>query len=151
VKIVLCDHVDNLGDRGEIVSVAAGYARNFLLPKRLAMPATPGNLRTLEQQRRVWEGKQSREIEQAQGVADRLAALELRIKKKAGDSGTLYGAVTNSEVAELLEGQGVQIDRRRILMGEPIKSLGTHKVAVKLHRHVTGEIKVEVLSDEDAG
>ena len=151
MKVVLCDHVDYLGDRGEIVCVAAGYARNYLLPKRLALLATPGNLHTLEQQRRVWEVKENREAEEARGVARRLEALGLTVSKKAGESGTLYGAVTSSEIAELLESQGIQIDRRRIAMAEPIKSLGSHVVSVKLHRQVTGEIKVEVVADEEAG
>jgi len=147
VKIVLCDHVEHLGERGEIVSVAAGYARNFLLPKRLALPATAGNLRTLEHQRRVWQVKEAREIEEARAIAARLCGLALSVTKKAGETGTLYGAVTNSEVAELLAAQGIAVDRRRIVLTQPIKTVGTHSVAVKVHRQVNASVTLEVIGD----
>jgi large subunit ribosomal protein L9 len=141
--------VENLGERGDVVSVAAGYARNYLLPKRLAMPATAGNLRTLEHRRRVWEVKESREADEARAMAERLAALELTICKKAGESGTLFGSVTSSEIVELLAAKGIEIDRRRIVT-EPIKTLGGHTVSVKLHRQVSGEVKLEVLNEQEA-
>ena len=134
MKIVLCEHVDNLGERGEIVSVAAGYARNFLLPKRLALPATQGNLRTLEHRRRTWDVKEARETEEARGIAAQLAEIRISVTKKAGEGGTLYGSVTTSEIAELLAQHGVAVDRRRIVLEEPIKTLGSHDVSVRLHR-----------------
>jgi large subunit ribosomal protein L9 len=149
VKVVLCDHVDHLGERGDIVSVAPGYARNYLLPKRLAMPATPGNLRTLEHRRRVWELKEAQETEAARELAGRLAEVELAVTKKAGESGTLYGSVTSAEIAEMLSAKGIEIDRRRIVLEEPIKSVGAHEVTVKLHRDVTGQVKIEVVSEQD--
>jgi large subunit ribosomal protein L9 len=147
VKVVLCEHVEHLGERGEIVSVAAGYARNFLLPKRLALPATAGNLRTLEHRRRMWELKEAKEVGEAQGLATRLAEIQLTVTKKAGEEGTLYGSVTPAEIAELLAGQGVEVDRRRLVIAEPIKRLGVHEVAIKLHRQVTGTIRLEVVSE----
>jgi len=150
VKVVLCDHVEHLGDRGDIVSVAAGYARNYLLPKRLALAATSGNLRTLEHQRRVWEVKETREADEARAMAQRLSAIELTTTKKAGESGTLFGSVTSSEIAELLAAKGVELDRRRILLAEPIKSLGAHVIGVKLHRQVAGEIRIEVVNEQDS-
>ena len=150
MKVVLCDHVEHLGERGDIVSVAPGYARNFLLPKRLAMPATAGNLRTLEHQRRVWELKETREADEARAVAQRLAAIELSIQKKAGESGTLFGSVTSAEIAELLAAKGVELDRRKIVLDEPIKSLGAHVIGIKLHRQVTGEVRLEVTNEQES-
>ncbi len=147
MKVVLSEHVDHLGERGEIVSVAPGYARNYLLPKRLAMKATPGNMRVLEQERRVWEVKEGRVVDEAQAMAERLADLELNVTKKAGEGGTLYGSVTNVEIAELLRAKGVEVDRRRIVLREPVKSLGTHGISIRLHRKVTAEVSLHVASD----
>ncbi len=147
MKVVLSEHVDHLGERGEIVSVAPGYARNYLLPKRLAMKATPGNMRVLEQERRVWEVKEGRVVGEAQAIADRLAGIELSVTKKAGDGGTLYGSVTNIEIAELLRAKGVEVDRRRIVLQEPIKSLGAHGISIRLHRKVKAEITLHVASE----
>ncbi len=148
MKIVLSEHVDHLGERGEIVSVAPGYARNYLLPKRLARKATPGNMRVLEQERRVWEIKEARVVDEAQAMAERLADLELSVTKKAGESGTLYGSVTNVEIAELLRAKGVEVDRRRIVLHEPVKTLGTHGISIRLHRKVTAEVTLHVASEQ---
>jgi len=148
VKIVLREEVENLGRRGQVVNVAAGYARNYLLPKGLALEATPGNLKVLEQQRRVWALRESQEIEAARALAGQLAALELSCVKKAGESGTLYGSVTSTEIAELLAQKGIEVDRRRIVLDESIKTVGTHDVSIKLHREVVGRFKVEVVGEE---
>jgi len=150
VKIVLCEHVEHLGERGEIVSVANGYARNFLLPKRLAMAATPGNLSTLEHRRRMWELKETKEVGEAQGLAQRLGDVELTVSRKAGEEGTLYGSVTMSEIAELLAAKGLDVDRRRLVVKEPIKRLGAHEISIKLHRQVSGTIKLEVVNERIA-
>jgi large subunit ribosomal protein L9 len=141
--------VEHLGERGDVVNVAAGYARNYLIPKRLAMPATPGNLRTVEHRRRTWALKEAQETEAARELAGRLAELRLSATKKAGESGTLYGSVTTTEIAELLARQGFEIDRRRIVLQEPIKSVGTHAVSIKLHREVTGTVELDVASEQD--
>ncbi len=148
MKVVLSEHVDHLGERGEIVSVAPGYARNFLIPKRLAMKATPGNMRMLEQERRVWEVKEGRVVDEAQAMAERLADLELNVTKKAGEGGTLYGSVTNVEIAELLRAKGVEVDRRRIVLHEPVKTLGTHGISIRLHRKVTAELTLHVAGEQ---
>lgn len=148
MKVVLREHVDHLGDRGQIVSVARGYARNYLLPKGLALEATPGNLQMLEHQRRVWVAREAKEAVEARRVAERLSAMQLSITKKAGESGTLYGSVTSSEIAALLASKGVEVDRRRIALVEPIRVLGTHEVPVKLHREVTAHVKLEVVAEE---
>ena len=148
MKVVLSEHVDHLGQRGEIVSVAPGYARNYLLPKRLAMKATPGNMLVLKQEHRVWETKEARAVDEAQALAERLADLELSFTKKAGQSGTLYGSVTNVEIAELLGAKGVEVDRRRIVLHEPVKTLGTHGISIRLHRKVTAELTLHVASEQ---
>lgn len=148
MKVVLSEHVDHLGERGEIVSVAPGYARNYLLPKRLAMKATPGNMRVLEQERRVWEIKEARVVDEAQAMAERLADLELNVTKKAGEGGTLYGSVTNVEIGELLRAKGLEVDRRRIVLREPVKTLGTHGISIRLHRTVTAEVTLHVASEQ---
>ena len=150
VKVVLREHVENLGERGEIVFVATGYARNYLLPKRLAVQATPGNLKVIEQQRRVWAVRDTRELTEAQEFAEKLSAVELKFTKKAGPTGTLYGSVTNAEIAEALAGKGFELDRRRIVLDNPIKSLGEYEIPIKVFRNVQGRIKLSVLSDSPA-
>jgi len=147
LKIVLREHVEHLGDRGEIVSVAAGYARNFLIPKRLAVEATPGNLKVIEQQRRVFALKEAREVGEAEKMAARLSAIELSVTKKAGESGTLYGSVTSSEIAEMLLTKGVEVDRRRIHLSDPIKSLGDYEIPIKVYRQISGTVKLHVVTE----
>jgi large subunit ribosomal protein L9 len=148
VKVVLREHVDHLGERGEIVAVAAGYARNYLLPKGLALEATPGNLKQIEHQRRIWRVREAKELGEAREVVARLAQVELTATRKAGESGTLYGSVTNQDVAELLAAEGFGVERRRILLAEPIKAIGDYEVGVRLHREVTGKVRLKVVSDE---
>ena len=147
MKVILREHVANLGERGEIVNVARGYARNYLVPKGLAFEATPGNIRTIELQKRVWEAREVKLVEEAQAFAARLAEVELSIAKKAGESETLYGSVTNAEIAELLAAEGIEIDRRKIHLDEPIKSLGEFTIPVKVHPKVTAEIKLKVAAE----
>lgn len=146
VKVILTDEVRGLGNRGEVVSVAAGYARNFLLPKELAYLATPGNMKRLEQERRRYDVAQAKEKDQAATVAKAFDGLTVTIRKKAGEHDALYGSVTASEVAEALEAKGITVDRRRVELEEPIKRLGTHVVHVRLHREVVAALKVEVVS-----
>jgi large subunit ribosomal protein L9 len=150
MKVVLQDHVENLGDRGDVVSVSAGYARNFLLPQRLALAATTANLRFVEEQRKIWEVRESREVSQAQEAAARLAAIELEIPKKAGEAGTLYGSVTTSEIAVLLAERGIEVDRRRLQLAQPIKAIGEHQVAIKLHPKVVARFRVRVIYEGGA-
>jgi len=150
VKIILREHVDNLGSRGQIVNVATGYARNYLLPKGLAYLATPGNIKQLEQQKRVWQARDLKEQQDAEALAARLAALELEVTHKAGESGTLYGSVTATEVASLLAGAGVEIDRRKLELGDPIKTLGEHEIRVRLHPKVVGRFRLSVIAEPQA-
>lgn len=149
MKVILRRDVDNLGERGQVVNVAAGYARNYLVPKGFAMAATPGNIRSLELEKNVWEAREVKEVGEAQAFADRLAAVELTIAKKAGESETLYGSVTTSEIGEMLATKGFEVDRRKIQLGEPIKALGEYTIPVKLHRQVTAEIKLNVVAETE--
>ncbi len=144
MEVILRDHVEHLGRRGEIVKVADGYARNYLLPRKLALPATDANRKWVERERKLAEVRDSEERGAAEAVAARLNALELTINRKVGENDQLYGSVTNADIAELLAQKGFEIDRRKILLPDPIKALGENTVPVKLHRDVTAQLKVVV-------
>jgi large subunit ribosomal protein L9 len=146
VKVILTDEVRGLGNRGEVVSVAAGYARNFLLPKELAYLATPGNVKRLEQEKKRYDVSQAKEMDQASTVAKAFEGLTVTVRKKAGEHDAIYGSVTASELAEALAAKGITVDRRRIDLEEPIKRLGTHTVHVRLHREVVATLNVEVVA-----
>ncbi|KAA0252147.1 50S ribosomal protein L9 [Acidobacteria bacterium ACD] len=146
MKVILTDEIKSLGHRGDIVEVSAGYARNFLLPKELALPATPGNQKRLEQQRKQYDLRVEKDREKASEVARAIEGTTLVLRKKAGEHDALYGSVTSSELAEALAAKGFTIDKRRIELEEPIKRLGTHTVHVKLHKDVTVGVQVEVLA-----
>jgi len=147
VKIVLRQDVDNLGDRGQVVNVAPGYARNFLFPKGLALAATPGNMRQIELQKKVWAVRESHEADDARKVAAHIAGLSLTIAKKVGENGALYGSVTSQEIADLLAAQGITIDRRKIQQHDPIKALGTHSVGIRIHKQVVAQASVQVVPE----
>jgi large subunit ribosomal protein L9 len=147
MEVILREHMDNLGQRGEIVKVAAGYARNYLFPRKLALPVTAGNRRQVELQRAKFDVKEGEERKLAEGLAARLGALQIVIARKVGDTGALYGSVTSSDIAEALEAQGFSLDRRKLQLGEPIKSVGDVDVPVKLHRDVTATVKVKVVAE----
>lgn len=147
MRIVLREDVEKLGRRGEIVDVAPGYARNFLLPKGKALHATDGNLKRVEQERRKFAVRLAREKEDAAAVARRLAGISCTIVRKVGENDQLYGSVTPSDIAEYLVKEGVELDKRRILLEEPIKALGIYTIPVKLHPEVNGEIRVWVVKE----
>ncbi len=147
MEIILREHVEHLGRRGEIVKVADGYARNFLLPRKLALPATEGNKKHVERERKIMETREAEEKGQAEAVATRLRAVEIRIARRVGDTEQLYGSVTSSDIADYLKAQGFEVDRRRLILPEPIKMLGTHDVPLKLHREVTVPLKVQVVKE----
>lgn len=147
MKVVLRQDVDSLGDRGAVVNVAMGFARNFLFPKGLALEATPGNLRSVELQKKVWAVRETREAEDARKVAAHFAGLKLTVTKKSGENDTLYGSVTTQEIADLLKAHGLDVDRRKIQMREPIKTLGTFEITVKIHRQVTAPVSIDVVSE----
>ena len=148
MEVILRDHVENLGKRGEIVKVADGYARNFLLPRKLALPATDANKKWVERERKIAETRDAEERGAAGAIATRLMALDLTITRKVGENDQLYGSVTNADIAELLVKKGFEIDRRKILLPDPIKALGETTVPVKLHREVTAQLRVTVAKED---
>jgi large subunit ribosomal protein L9 len=148
VEVILRDDVPNLGHIGEVVRVKPGYARNYLLPRGLAIEANRKNLRVLEHQKRIIAAKAERDRKDAEGHAKRLEGLELRVQARVGEEGRLFGSVTNLDVERLLAAKGFQIDRRRIQLAEPIKHLGTYPVPVQLGRDVRATIQVVVEAQE---
>jgi large subunit ribosomal protein L9 len=147
VKIVLREDVDKLGDRGQVVNVAPGYARNFLFPKALAFPATAGNMRQIELRKKVWVVREAKETDDANKLAARIGEIKLVIAKKVGEHEALYGSVTSQEIADLLKAKGVEVDRRKIQLHEPIRALGTFSVPIKIHRQVGASVSLEVVPE----
>jgi large subunit ribosomal protein L9 len=147
MEVILREHVDNLGRRGEIVKVADGYARNYLLPRKLALLATPGNRRQIERERAKLEAKEAEERKVAETLAARLGAVEIVITRKVGETEALYGSVTASDIAEALAAQGLDLDRRKLQLAEPIKQIGDVDVPVKLTRDVIASVKVKVVAE----
>jgi len=147
MKLILRENIDNLGKRGDVVDVAAGYGRNFLVPKGLAYSYSAGNARKVEVERRIINLHQAREKQEAEDLSAKLSQISTTIVRKVGENETLYGSVTNSDVAEALEKEGFSLDRRKILLEEPIKTLGIYTVPVKLHPEVTAELKVWVVKE----
>jgi large subunit ribosomal protein L9 len=144
-QVLLREDIDNLGARGEIVRVKAGYARNYLLPRNLAVEATVNNVRQIEGERAALAKREAKERSSAELQADQLRKLTLKFERKVGEAGVLYGSVTSMDIAHELKEQGYEIDRRRIILREPIKRFGTYAVPVRLHRDVTVELPVNVL------
>ena len=149
MEVILREDVDKLGNRGQIVKVANGYARNFLLPKRLAVPATEANKKIVEQERQAHLRREATERGEAEELAKMLSGVSVTIAQKAGEMDQLFGSVTAKDIVEALEKQDFTIERRKIHLDEPIKQLGEHTVAVKLFRDVTAEIKVNVVREEE--
>ena len=147
MEVILREHVDNLGKRGEIVKVADGYARNYLLPRKLALPATDGNRKHVERERKIVETRESRRRGRPKAIAARLAAIEIAIARRVGDTEQLYGSVTSADIADFLKAKGFEIDRRKLILPEPIKAIGDHNVPLKLHREVTVPLKVQVVKE----
>lgn len=150
MKVILIDEIRGLGGRGDVVQVKDGYARNFLFPKNLAREATPGNLKAVEQERKKWAALSAQEKTQAEALAEKIAGLKVEVKKRVGDSGTLFGSVTANEIADALAAQGIEVDKRRIELTHPIKNVGSHSVEVRLHREVTAKVDVDVVPLEEA-
>jgi large subunit ribosomal protein L9 len=149
-KILLRQDVDDLGARGEIVRVRAGYARNYLLPRKLAVEATSSNVKGIERERASLLKKEATERATAEGQGEQIRALVLEFKRKAGEQGALYGSVTSMDIADLLKERGYDIDRHRIHLREPIKRLGEFAVPLRLHREVTIDLPVKVVSEGEA-
>ena len=147
MKIVLREDVDKLGERGQVVNVAAGYARNFLFPKAMAFAATAGNMRQIELRKKVWIVREARETEDATKLAARIAGIKIVIAKKVGDHDALYGSVTSQEIADVLKAKGIEVDRRKIQLHDPIRALGTFDVVIKIHRQLSANVSVQVVPE----
>ena len=147
MEIILQEDVENLGAIGEVVKVRDGYGRNYLIPRGLAVEANRRNLRVLEHQKRLTAVKKEKDRQSAQGMSDRIAALSLTIQARAGEEDRLFGSVTNIDIEKALTAQGVTIDRRKIMLAEPIKQLGTYTVPVHLSSDVRGNITVNVVRE----
>ncbi len=148
MKVILLQEVKKLGKKGEILEVAEGYARNFLLPKKLAAPATADTLNQLQQQKNATADRQKRQLEEAQLLAAQLAKIEVKVTAKAGEGGKLFGAVTTKDISDAAKLQhSIELDRRKMEFVEPIKNLGLAVVVMKIHPEVTAEIKVQVIGE----
>ena len=147
MEIILREDVENLGARGQMLKVANGYARNYLLPKRLAVAATEANKKIVEQERQAHVRREAKAQGEAEDLAKLMGGVTVTIAQKAGESDQLFGSVTSKDIAEGLEKQNFSVDRRKIQLDEPIKQLGEHKVTVRLHREVPVEITVQVVRE----
>jgi large subunit ribosomal protein L9 len=150
IEVILKEPVDNLGNRGDVVKVAPGYARNYLLPRKLALAVTEGNKRQIEAERKRASAIEAQERVTADALSSRLASVEVVVARRVGEKDTLYGSVTSADIAEALARQGFEIDRRKLQLAEPLKHLGEFSVPIKLHRDVTTPVKVLVVKEEVA-
>ena len=147
MEVILREHVDNLGRRGDVVKVADGYARNFLLPRKLALAVTDANKRQIERERKLFDAKEAEEKQQAEALAGRIAQLEIEIARRVGENNALYGSVTSADIAQALEAKGFQVDKRKIVLPDALKAIGEVTVPVKVHREVTAQLKVKVVPE----
>jgi len=148
MQIILQEDVEKLGTRGQIVEVAEGYARNFLLPRKLALEASPGNMKRLEKMRAAFAKQEATEKDAAQTLGGLLAAVSLEIARKAGENGQLFGSVTTSDISEALAAKGYNVDKRKIALADPVKLVGEFEIPLKLHREVTATVKLVVKKEE---
>lgn len=148
MQIILQEDVEKLGNRGQVVEVAEGYARNFLLPRKLALEASAGNLKRLEKMRAVFAKKEAVERGDAQKLAELLSGVSLEFTRRAGENDQLFGSVTNADISEALAAQGYTVDKRKVALAEPIKTVGEFEVPLKLHREVGANVKLVVKKEE---
>jgi large subunit ribosomal protein L9 len=147
MKVILTADLPHIGKVGEVIDVANGYGRNYLIPQGFAILATPGNERNLAQQQKARLVQEAKNKAEAEALAAQLQALSLRIAKKTGEGERLYGSVTSMDIADLLKARGISLDRRRIVLDSPLKTLGTHKVPIRLHPEVVAEVEVAVTKE----
>jgi large subunit ribosomal protein L9 len=147
MEVILREHVDNLGRRGDVVKVAEGYARNYLLPRKLALAVTEANKRQIERERKIADAREAEEKAQAEALAQRMTQLEIEIARRVGENDTLYGSVTSADIAHALQAKGFEVEKRKIQLPEPLKALGETIVPVKIHRDVTAQLRVKVVAE----
>jgi large subunit ribosomal protein L9 len=148
MELILREHVEHLGRRGDIVKVAAGYGRNYLLPRKLALLVTEDAKRQIEREKKLAEVKDMEDQRAAEAVAARIAELDIEIGRRVGDNDTLYGSVTSADVAAALKAKGFDIDKRKIVLPDPLKALGETSVPIKIHHGVVGQVKVRVVAEK---
>jgi len=148
MQIILQEDVEKLGNRGQVVEVTEGYARNFLLPRKLALEASPGNMKRLEKMRAAFAKKEAVEKGDAQKLAELLASVSLEVARKSGESDQLFGSVTAADISDALAAQGYTIDKRKIQLAEPIKLIGNFEIPIRLHREVVANVKLAVKKEE---
>jgi large subunit ribosomal protein L9 len=149
MEVILREDIEKLGNRGQVVNVASGYARNYLLPKRLAVPATDANRKIVEQERQAHLRREAKQKGEAEDLAKLVNGVTIKLARKAGENDQLFGSVSAHDVADALAAQNYSIDRRKVILEEPIKQLGEFKVPVRLHREVTAEVTVQVVKEEE--
>jgi large subunit ribosomal protein L9 len=147
MEVILREHVDNLGRRGDVVKVAAGYARNYLLPRKLALPVTEASRRQIAREREQAEARDAEEKAGADALAQRMGAADISIARRVGENNTMYGSVTSADIAQALTAKGFEVEKRKIHLPDAIKALGEHTVPVRIHRDVTAEVKVKVVAE----
>lgn len=148
MNVVLREDVEKLGKRGETVKVADGYGRNYLIPKKLAYPATPGNLKVIEHEKRAKDLRDAKVRHDHEKTAAVISGFSFTVPMKVGENDVLFGSVTSQVIADLLAAKGFEIDKRRIELHEPIKTLGAHTVPVRLHKDVTAQVNIEVVKED---
>jgi large subunit ribosomal protein L9 len=147
MELILRDDIDNLGRRGEVVNVAAGYARNFLLPRDMAMAVNDANKAQIDKEKRAWAARMAKEKEEFETLAAQIAELRFVAPRKVGENELLYGSVTSADVGDFLQSKGIEIDKRRVLLDEPVKHLGEHEIKVRLHPEVQASLKLLVTKE----
>jgi len=147
MKVILKDEVKNMGNMGQIIEVADGYARNYLVPRGLAVEANTKNIKSLEHQKRVIQEKVKKIRNEAQELSNKITTMSLVIKAKAGEEGKLFGSVTTMDIAESLKNEGMEIDKKKISLDEPIKRLGSYTVNIKVHSEVTTQVNLQVIEE----
>jgi large subunit ribosomal protein L9 len=148
MEVILREHVDNLGRRGDVVKVAEGYARNYLLPRKLALAVTDSNKRQIEREKKIASAREADETPQPYAFAQRIAKIEIEIARRVGENETLYGSVTSADISHALQAKGFDVDKRRIQLAEPLKALGESTIPVKIHRDVTAQLRVKVVPEK---
>jgi len=146
MEVILREHVEHLGRRGDVVKVAEGYARNYLLQRKLALVVTDNNKRQIDREKKIAEARDAEEKSQAEAIAQRLAQLDVEIARRVGENDTLYGSVTSQDIAQALKEKGFDLDKRKIALAEPLKALGDTVVPIKIHRDVTAQLRVKVVA-----
>jgi large subunit ribosomal protein L9 len=147
MKVILRDDVKNVGNMGQVIDVADGYARNYLVPRGLAIEANTKNIKSLEHEKRIIGEKAKKIKNSAQDLASKISTITLTIKANAGEEGKLFGSVTTMDIAELLKNEGIEIDKKKISLDEPIKRLGSYSVNVKIHPEISAQLAVEVVQE----